>query len=236
MKTAFAVWDNRIAPVFDVARQIHIVENEAGQIISETKEYFNDNVPIQKALRLAELNVGVLVCGAISRSMQMMLVGYSIQVIPFVAGDLPEIIQAWLNGHLSRDTFAMPGCCRRVGHRNIYQEDCFMNGSSFGGRGQGGGGGRGQGGGGGRGQGGGGGRGQGGGGGRGQGGGGGRGQGGGGGRGQGGQGQGRMGGPFAAGPSGYCVCPKCGNKEPHERGIPCIQQKCTKCGAAMTRE
>lgn len=55
-------------------------------------------------------------------------------------------------------------------------------------------------------------------------------------QGQGGQGAGRMGGPFAAGPSGYCICPQCGQKEPHERAVPCLGRKCPKCGAAMTRE
>jgi len=61
---------------------------------------------------------------------------------------------------------------------------------------------------------------------------------GGGGRGQGGGGQraGRMGGRFAGGLSANCVCPQCGQKEPHERGVPCFERKCPKCGAVMTRE
>lgn len=57
----------------------------------------------------------------------------------------------------------------------------------------------------------------------------------GGGQGQG-QGLGRMGGPKAAGPAGFCVCPQCGQRLPHERGVPCSGQKCPGCGAAMTRE
>ena len=65
---------------------------------------------------------------------------------------------------------------------------------------------------------------------------GGMGQGGGRGQGQGGRGAGRMGGPLAAGPSGYCICPQCGQKEPHERAVPCLARKCPKCGATMTRE
>jgi predicted DNA-binding protein (UPF0251 family) len=45
---------------------------------------------------------------------------------------------------------------------------------------------------------------------------------------------GRMG-RFAAGPNGDCICPKCGYKEAHQRGIPCYQRKCIKCGSFMTR-
>ncbi len=47
-------------------------------------------------------------------------------------------------------------------------------------------------------------------------------------------GRGRMGG-FALGPAGECVCPKCGYKALHQRGVPCYQQKCPKCGTLMTR-
>jgi len=52
-----------------------------------------------------------------------------------------------------------------------------------------------------------------------------------------GQGGGRgLGGGVAAGPGGYCVCPNCGEKVTHQLGSPCYDQKCPKCGTAMTRE
>ena len=41
---------------------------------------------------------------------------------------------------------------------------------------------------------------------------------------------------FAAGPGGFCVCPKCGYKEQHQVGMPCYQKKCPRCGSPMTRE
>lgn len=58
--------------------------------------------------------------------------------------------------------------------------------------------------------------------------------GGGGGRGGQGRGGGRQGG-FAAGPGGECVCPKCGKKVSHDRGVPCNGIKCPDCDVPMTR-
>jgi electron transport complex protein RnfB len=50
----------------------------------------------------------------------------------------------------------------------------------------------------------------------------------------GGQGRGRGSG-FGAGPGGFCVCPACGEKVPHQQGVPCFEVKCPKCGTMMTR-
>ncbi len=36
--------------------------------------------------------------------------------------------------------------------------------------------------------------------------------------------------------SEYCVCPICGYKEYHIRGIPCSKTKCKKCGSFMRRK
>jgi len=49
-------------------------------------------------------------------------------------------------------------------------------------------------------------------------------------------GRGRGGGPYAAGPNGECVCPKCGHRRAHVVGVPCYREKCPKCGTQMTRE
>jgi len=48
-----------------------------------------------------------------------------------------------------------------------------------------------------------------------------------------GPGQGRRG---FAGPSGYCICPKCGEKVAHQPGVACRSLTCAKCGTIMVRE
>jgi predicted Fe-Mo cluster-binding NifX family protein len=200
MKAAFAHWKNRIAPVFDTARKIQLVEVESGRLVGQTQDMLPDSPPVQKALRLAELGVSTLVCGAISRPLQELVAAYGIQVIAFVAGEVREVIQVWLAQHADWDDFAMPGCGPRGRNRfrglhGIYREGNRMNGQGRDGMRPGGG--RGQ--------------------------------------GRGGQRAGRMGGPRAAGPSGDCVCPQCGQREPHQRGVSCVARKCPQCGAAMTR-
>jgi predicted Fe-Mo cluster-binding NifX family protein len=113
IKAAFAHWDNRIAPVFDIARHIHLVEVESGRISGEKREILADDLPVKKVLRLTELGVNILVCGAISRPLHELVGSYGILVIPFVTGDLREVIRAWLDNGLHGDTFVMPGCCGR---------------------------------------------------------------------------------------------------------------------------
>lgn len=51
-----------------------------------------------------------------------------------------------------------------------------------------------------------------------------------------GRGQGRGFGVNNPGPGGNCVCPNCGERAPHQRGVPCNSVKCPKCGSNMVRE
>ncbi len=160
-RAAFPCWSSRIAPVFDTARDLLVVEAESGRVLSSSEEPLPSGPMGRKAARLADLGVDTLVCGAISRPMREVVASSGIRVISFVSGERDEVIKAWLSGGLDQAAFAMPGC--------------------------------------------------------------------------GGRRRARVRGRFGRGDVGSCLCPACGHAEPHERGIPCVQRTCPKCGTAMTR-
>jgi len=46
----------------------------------------------------------------------------------------------------------------------------------------------------------------------------------------------KTGGGLGLGPGGDCVCPKCGYKIPHQRGVPCASLQCPNCKVSLERK
>lgn len=112
MRTAFAIWNGRISPVFDSSRQILVLDIENGKITARTEETLDDD-PVGKAGSLVRMKVEALICGAISRPLAGIVTSYDIRIIPFIAGDTEEVIVAYLAGNLPNPQMVMPGCCGR---------------------------------------------------------------------------------------------------------------------------
>ena len=112
MIAAFSTWNNRVAPVLDVARQVLIVEADDGHQVREMLHNLPDD-GIEKVDWLAAAGIEVLVCGAISRFLEDRLISLGIRVLPFIAGETEEVKRCWLSGHLHAKVFAMPGCRRK---------------------------------------------------------------------------------------------------------------------------
>ncbi len=117
MRTAFPYWQSRLAPVFDTARKLRLVESASATITGQADETLPDVHPSLNILRLVELNVDTLVCGAISTPLRQMATVHGITVVPFIAGELEDIISSWVTGRLETGSYAMPGCRRGRGRR-----------------------------------------------------------------------------------------------------------------------
>jgi predicted Fe-Mo cluster-binding NifX family protein len=113
MKMALTVWGNRISPVFDAAHMLLVVEIENTEIISRRYEPFYPELPARLAVRLEEMNVAVLICGAISEMPANILEANGIKLIPFITGDAGEVIDAYAKDVSIMPAFLMPGCSHK---------------------------------------------------------------------------------------------------------------------------
>ena len=118
MKVAVPVWEGRVSPVFDTARRLAVLDVDGGKTLSRHEETLADEPTAMRVSRLVTMGVEVLVCGAISRAVAEMVGASGIRLIPFVSGDVEEVIQAFPRGDFPSPAFLMPGCCgRRHGFR-----------------------------------------------------------------------------------------------------------------------
>ena len=122
-RIAISLWNMRIAPVFDVARHLWIIETVEGAIVAQSERRFATDNTQERALRLTTLQVDQLICGAITRTSHDALSERGIKVISFVAGGLEQVIQAWLSDSIADGHLAMPGC-RRGNRRGAREYPC----------------------------------------------------------------------------------------------------------------
>ncbi len=118
MRVAATVWNGRVSPVFDTARLVHIAEVGAGESVNPRDELLPEGAPQQRVARLHELGIEVLVCGAISNLYADLIESSGIRLVPFVSGEVGEVMQMLTADGLQNTAFSMPGCgCRRQGRR-----------------------------------------------------------------------------------------------------------------------
>ena len=113
MRLAVPIWNNRISPVFDVAERILVIDIDSGMEISRHEEIIDAATHQHRSKRLKSLGVNSLICEAISKPLEMMLLSSGIQVIPHTCGPLEEVIKTFITKGLTENDFLMPGCCRR---------------------------------------------------------------------------------------------------------------------------
>ena len=121
MKTIIAipVWENRVSTTFDFAERLLVVETEAGREIERREVVLGGKSNSAKVAELKELGGQVLLCGAVSKPLAWAVSKAGIQVIPFVAGDIDDVLAAYLCGQLDRPRFLQPGC--QVGARRRWR-------------------------------------------------------------------------------------------------------------------
>ncbi|HHW43415.1 MAG TPA: hypothetical protein GXX25_06325 [Desulfotomaculum sp.] len=112
VKVAIAKWENSISPLFDVSRELLVAEVERGQVITRRLVRFVEGDWFSRIEQVVNQGVETLICGGISDFYYRHLLARGIRVIPWVTGEVEEVLQAFGQNELSGKKFAMPGSGR----------------------------------------------------------------------------------------------------------------------------
>ncbi|MDY6973605.1 MAG: NifB/NifX family molybdenum-iron cluster-binding protein [Thermodesulfobacteriota bacterium] len=110
MKIAIPVWEGKVSPVFDTASRLLVFQVEDKKETSRFETYLNEQDLAKRRVRIQDLGVDTLICGAISRHFRRMIMASGINVISWISGSLEDVLDAYLNGNLFHSKFLMPGC------------------------------------------------------------------------------------------------------------------------------
>ena len=110
MKIAIPHWQGRVSPVFDVAQSVLIADVEENCVQSRQEVELSADEPRTRAALLASAGAKVLICGAISRPMEMAVRVLGIEVIAQMCGEVECVLGAFVEGSLHQPLFLMPGC------------------------------------------------------------------------------------------------------------------------------
>ena len=100
MKIAIPMFNSRVSPGFDFAPKVLIAKVDKGKVV-EREHYSLINLnTIRRGILLREQGVTVVICGGISNFSIRLLAENGMQVIPMVTGELEEVLNQFVNGHL----------------------------------------------------------------------------------------------------------------------------------------
>ena len=100
---------NPITPVFDSCLQVLVVDIEENRQISRSELYLDQLSPSQRLDVLRHTGVTTLICGGISDVFHSMIKSAGITTIIGIAGEIEEVLGAFLSNRLDQPYFYMPG-------------------------------------------------------------------------------------------------------------------------------
>jgi len=128
MRVAIAHWQGRIAPVFDVAGNLLLVDVEGGVEQRRSSVVFDRDAPRLRVEQLARSGADVLICGAISWPLEMALRSVRVKVISQTCGEIETVLEAFIRGKLANQAFLMPGCPSRRQAARMRRRGCSKGG------------------------------------------------------------------------------------------------------------
>ena len=107
---AVTVWGQRVSPVFDAARTLLVAEIDHGTLTTTALLAFDPAHPGELVRLLRARGVQVIICGAVSAEPAALLEAAGFDLVPFVTGPVPRVLEAFARGQAFDRELCMPGC------------------------------------------------------------------------------------------------------------------------------
>lgn len=108
-RVAIPIFRARVSPVFDSCLHLLVVDIEEDRQISRSQLYLDQLSPAQRLDVLRHAGVTTVICGGITEVFHNMLKSADINTITGIAGEIEEVVAAYLAERLDQPYFFMPG-------------------------------------------------------------------------------------------------------------------------------
>jgi len=109
LRVAIPIFRSRVSPILDSCTRIILIDIEHNQEIERSEIHLNGLSLIERVSVLQKSSVKTIICGAISDMFQNMLQNVKIYLITGIAGEVEQVVGAYLSESLNDPQFYMPG-------------------------------------------------------------------------------------------------------------------------------
>jgi len=108
-KVAIPTFQKRVSPVLDTCKHIVVINVKNGSEIDREGIFLGDMSLDERCRVFEKLGVSVIICGGISEAFGKILKRIKLRLINGIAGEVEDVLSAYLGGFLDNPKFYMPG-------------------------------------------------------------------------------------------------------------------------------
>ena len=109
MRIAIPIFHNRISPILDTCTRLMVVDYEDAIVTRKKEIALEFCSQLERLEILKKLNPDAVICCGVSDVFDKMLRSAGIRLISGIAGDVDQVVEAFMNDRLGDPRFRLPG-------------------------------------------------------------------------------------------------------------------------------
>jgi predicted Fe-Mo cluster-binding NifX family protein len=105
MVIAMCVYKDRVSPLFDTTNRIYVAKIEDGKLVNYFGVRLTGMSVFDKIRKIQALGAELLIAGAISRPLSLLLESNGINVRAYVSAGIDELIREYIESSVKKDVF-----------------------------------------------------------------------------------------------------------------------------------